>query len=478
MALAVTATYNNDLGRVQIAFTGANTDADYAKVEWSRDQITWSTIRGGDTVAVVAGAGKVDHYDGYVFGSTNYYRVTAIDAATPGVFGTGSFATANNASVVPGLPAGTIPTGAKLLLFATHANPAASITTPTGWTLLAGGGSNAAVFYRDYAAGVTAPTVAFTGGSAGDSCSAQIRAFLNVDNPVHLALSTNSSAQNVAYPTATVPSGLNALGVMHLWKGSVFTGVTTVPTQYVGAGAGGGNNTAGSNDESQLHYYTSVNPGTIPSGTVTYTGGVADVSKARVLYLPQRVFTDQGTTSTVPVLPSPAAKPYWLMNPSRPGQNVRVEITDFSELTQAGRTGVFDVVGRSYPAIVSDVMESNEFEFTIDAANKTEAKEIAGRIALGDPMYLLVADPNADIDTFYFTALSMKRSVDTPGGSWSITVHVREVAQPAPAVYGSTYIWQDVITNYASWTAVLADPQNTSWSNLMDRVSTTVIVVP
>lgn len=478
MALAITATYNNDLGRIQVSWTGANTDSDYAKVEWSRDQITWTTIRGGDTVAMVAGAGHVDHYDGYVFGATNYYRVTAIDSATPGVFGTGSFATANNASVVPGLPAGTIPTGAKLVLFATHANPAATVSTPSGWTLLAGGGTNAAVFYRDYAAGVTAPTVAFTGGSAGDSCSAQIRAFLNVGNPVHVALSTNASAQNVNYPAAAIPSGLNALAVLHLWKASVFTGISGLPTQYVGAGAGGGNNTAGSNDESQLHYYTTPNPGTMGSGAITYTGGVADVSKARIFYLPQRTFTDQGTTSIVPVLPNPNTKPYWLMNPGRPGQNVRVEITSFSELNQDGRTGVFDIVGRSYPVIVSDIMESNAFEFTIDAATKTEAKEIAGRIALGDPMYLLVADPNADIDTFYFTALSLKRVVDAPGGSWSITVQAREVAQPAPAVYGSTYIWQDVINNYATWTDVLADPQNTSWSNLMDRVSTTVIVVP
>jgi len=476
MALSVSALYNDDLGRVQISFTGANTDADYAKVEWSKDQITWTTIRGGDVVPVSGGSGHVDHYDGYIFGVVNYYRVTAVDSATPSVFGTGSFATGNNATLVPGLPAGSIPTGAKLLLFVTHANPAATIGTPATWTRLTGGGTNQAIFYRDYAAGVTAPSVTFAGGSAGDSCSAQIRAFLNVQDPVHLAYQANASAQNVDYPTATIPAGQNALGIMHLWKASVFSGVTAVPVQYVGAGAGGGNNTAGSNDESQLHYYTNTNPGTITTGTVMYTGGVADVSKARVVYVAQRTSTDQATTSYTPVFPNPNSKPYWLMNPSRPGQNIRVEITGFSEINQGGRTGIFEIVGRSAPVIVSDIMESNSFEFTIDAATKTEAKEIAARIALGDPMYLLVPDPNADIDTLYFTATSLKRAVDTPGGSWSVTVSVRQVSQPAPAVYGSTYIWSDVPTNYATWTDVLAGVA--TWSNLVDKVSNSVIIVP
>lgn len=475
MVMSLSATYNNDFGRVQVAITGASTDADYVKVEHSLDQITWRTVRGGDVVPLSAGAGSIDHYDGYVFGVTNYYRGTAVDSAVPGVFGTGSFVTANNATLNPGLPVGSIPTGAKLVLFVTHANPAASITTPTGWTLLAGGGSNAAMFYRDYAAGVTAPSVAFTGGSAGDSCSAQIRAFTNVADPIHLALSTNSSAQNVVYPSATIPSGL---GVMHLWKASVFSSISTLPSQYVGAGAGGGNDTAGSNDESQLHYYTTPAPGFISSGVVTYTGGVADVSKARVAYLPVRAFTDQATTSTTPSITGPNSKPYWLMNPSRPGQNVRVEITAMSEIASDGKTGVFEILGRSYPVTVTDVMESGKFTFDMDAANKTESKDLMGRLALGEPMYLLASNPADDMDSLYFTTLAVSRKPDTLRGSWTVTVSAREVGQPAPAVYGSTYTWGDVVANYATWTAVVADPQNTSWSNVTSRISTSVIVVP
>lgn len=476
MALAITAIYNDDFGRVQISFTGANTDADYAKVEWSKDQINWFTIRGGDVVPVSAGAGKIDHYDGYIFGVTNYYRVTAIDSAPVTNVASGTFTTGNNATLAPSLPAGLV-AGNLMLLKVSHRNTAATIITPTGWTRIASGSGHFEHFYRVYQAGDTAPSVAFSGGSAGDSCSAQVHAWVNAQAPAHVATSVNSSAQDVVYPGGTSPTK-NTVWFLDAWKQSAGTSGAGAPPSFIDQQ--GAANTAGANGETHLSWRTdyTANLNSFSTGVSLWTGGSAAISKARLLRVPPRDFTDQATTSYTPVLPNKHVKPYWLMNPGRPGQNIRVEITSFSEITQAGRTGVFEIVGRSAPVIISDVMGSGAFEFTIDAATKAEAKEIAGRLAIGDPMYLVVGDTTSDIDTFYFTALSMSRNFDAPGSSWSITVSAREVAQPAPAVYGSTYIWNDVVTNYATWTAVLADPQNTSWSNLVDRISNSVIIVP
>lgn len=476
MALAITATYNNDFGRVQISFTGANTDADYAKVEHSLDQITWSTIRGGDTVPLSGGAGHIDHYDGYTFGVPNYYRVTAIDSALVQPLASGAFTTGNNATLVPPLPAG-LAAGNMMVLKVSHRNTAATITTPTGWTRVLNGASHFGHFYKVYAPGDTAPSVAFSGGSAGDSCSAQVLAFSNADTPLHAVLQTNASDQNVAYPGGNSGTA-NTVWLMDAWKQASGTTGATPPPSF--GDQQGTSNTAGANGETHVSWRTAAeaNVNTFSAGVSVWTGGSAAISKVRLLRIPVRPFTDQASTSYTPVFPNKNLKPYWLMNPARPGQNIRVEITQFSEITQSGRTGIFEIVGRSAPVIISDIMESGSFEFTIDAATKAEAKEIAGRLALGDPMYLLVPDANSDIDTFYFTATSMKRSVDTPGGSWSIVVSAREVSQPAPAVYGSTYIWNDVTTDYATWTDVLADPQNTTWSNLVDRISSDVIIVP
>lgn len=474
MALTLNATYNDDFGRVQLTISGASTDADYAKVEWSKDQITWTTIRGGDTVALSAGSGKVDHYDGFVFGVTNYYRVTAIDSALiqPGNFG--AYTTANNATVVPPLPTG-LAAGNMMVLFATHRNTAATVNTPTGWTAVSGGASHMKVFWRIYQAGDTAPSVTFSGGSAGDSCSAIIRAFTNAQAPIEATFQTNASAQDVATPGAT-QNIANLVWLMHEWKQSTGTGAS-LPSGF--GDPWGGFNTAGANAESNVIWRTTSESSqtTIPSGVTSWSGGSAAISKARLLYMIRREFTDQGTVSLTPVLPNPNIKPYWLMNPGRPGQNLRIEITDCSEITQAGKTGTFEILGRSIPVVVSDLMESDSFSFDIDAANKQEAKEIAGRLALGEIMYLLVADPLDDLDTVYFSATSISRNRDTIRGSWTVKVNARVVGQPAPAVYGSTYTWADVVSNYATWTAVVADPANTTWANLPDKISTSVIVV-
>lgn len=474
MAFSVTAAYNDDYGRVQISFTGANSDADYAKVESSLDQITWSTIRGGDAVPLTGGSGHIDHYDGYKFGVTNYYRVSAIDSALVTPVADGAMAVANNASVVPALPSG-MTAGNMMVLFATHRNTAATVTTPTGWTPVSGGASHFKVFTRVYVAGDTAPTVAFTGGSAGDSCSAFIRAYSNAVAPVELAYIANSSAQDIVYPGASQPSVANPVWLMHEWKQSSMTGITA-PAGFTGQW--GSSNTAGANAESDLAWHTlaSSDTRTVTSGVSTVTGGSAAISKGRLLYMTARPFTDQTIASLTPVLPNPYANPYWIMDPQRPGQNIRVDIVSFSDITNDAKAGVFEVLGRSYPVTVTDVMQSDKLTFSMDVANRKAALELSQRFALGEPMYLLTADPADDLGTFYFTVLSMSRKPDTLRGSWTLSVDVRVVSQPSPSVYGATYIWNDVVTNYATWNDVQAGVA--SWSNLVDKVSNSTIVVP
>ena len=99
--------------------------------------------------------------------------------------GAGTYAACNNASVVPGIPAGVV-AGDLLVLIATLREDTNSlINTPAGWTLANQGivaGSTPVemrigVFYRAFAAGVTAPTVSFTGGGSNDATQALILAF-------------------------------------------------------------------------------------------------------------------------------------------------------------------------------------------------------------------------------------------------------------------------------------------------------------
>ena len=163
--MTFTATYNDDLARIQLQATGAPAAADFVRFERSTDLITWTEVRGGQTVGLTSGAGSLDDYE-FVPGALNYYRASYVDTATIAATLTGAYTVANNASVVPPLPAG-IADKNMMILTATHQNTAATVNTPTGWTLLSGGASHFATFYREYQAGVTAPTVTFSGGSAG-----------------------------------------------------------------------------------------------------------------------------------------------------------------------------------------------------------------------------------------------------------------------------------------------------------------------
>lgn len=476
MALTIGLAYNDDYGRVQITITGASTDADYARVEHSFDQITWATIRGGDTVPLSGGAGHVDHYDGYSFGVPNYYRVTAVDnGLIPSFVAAGTAQTGNNTSLVPPHPSGLAVGHLKLIFASIRNSGAGTVNAPTGWTKVAENG-NEAILGRIHQGGDTAPTVTFAGGVANADTLAQMACFANAQLvPAAIQVQTNPVAQDIAGPAIVQQTGMIiAAG----WKQDDFTSSTT---PAFATKIGDMSSTAG-DDASACWFFLgsprsneglSYNP-----WPVTITGGATAISRALTALFPVVTFTDQGSQSLTPVLPNPNVKPYWLMNPQRPGQNIRVEITDMTEITNDARNGVIEVLGRTDPVVVSDFMSSDTVTISIDAATKLEARDIAGRLRLGDPMYLLVPDDGFDVDTFYFTTMSLSRKLDAKRSSWTVDVTCRAVAQPAPSVYGSTYVWGDVVADYATWTAVVSDPQNTSWSNLVDRISDDVIVVP
>lgn len=475
MAISVSAVYNDDIGRTQVSWTGASVDADFAKVEHSLDQITWTTIRGGDTVPSSGGSGHIDHYDGYVFGVQNYYRVSAVDTGlVPSFIAAGTAQTGNNASLVPPHPAGLAIGHLKLVYASIRNSGVGSVNVPMGWTKVLESG-NIAVLARVHQSGDTAPTVTFAGGVANADTLAQMACFSNVKlGPLGYAGSTlNPSDQNIAGPTIVQHWGM----IIQLgWKQDDFTSSTT-PT--FGTKIGDMSSTAGDDASACWFFFGSPrsNEGLAFSPwPVVITGGAAAISRGAAAVFPIVDFTDQGIQSLVPALPNKNTKPYWLMNPSRPGQNIRVEITGLTEISNDGRTGVFEVLGRSWPVVLSDFMASDTFTITIDAANKQEAKDISGRLALGEPMYLLVPDINTDVDTLYFSALSMKRRYDTLLGSWSLDVDCRQIAQPNPAVYGSTYTWADVVATYPTWANVVS--ANATWSNLVDKVSNDIIVVP
>lgn len=468
--MTTTTTYLPDLSRIRVSFTGLNADADYALVERSTDGITWTTVRGGDKVGLTGGGGKLDDYE-FAAGVANTYRVTAVDSAAVEPNGTGTFVTANNATLNPLLPAAVV-NGAMMLLFVTHANTAASITTPTGWTRLLSGASHMAVFYRVMAPGVTAPSVAFSGGSTGDSCSAQIRAWTNADAPVHAGLLTNAAAQNVAYPGATLAQD-GIAWVMHAWKASTISG--SMPPSLFGDQQGAGN-TAGANAETNLTWRTdaTANIRTVAAGTSVWTGGTAAVSKARLMRMTRRPNVGVETSVITPVLDS-----VWIKNVRRPSLNRKVTVTGISDIVEPSRSALFDVVGRTYPVEVNDVRGSQRFTLQVRVPDLAAAADFRNALGTGHTVFIQAPSPLSAVPTVYASIGDTTRS--QPRGSVRAAAKyfdlpLTEVATPASTVYSDVFTIADVIATYSTIADVVAAVPTIS--ALVDKVSTAVVIVP
>lgn len=456
--MSVTATYLGDLSRVRITCAAAPAHADFAKIERSVDGITWSVIRGGDTVSLVSGGCTIDDYE-FTAGVLNTYRATYVDSAVPSFVAVGSGPTGNNTSLNPTLPAGLVD-GDMLVLFASIRATGAAVSTPTGWSLYVDGG-NVRVFVRVYDATVTAPTVNFTGGAAGDDTIAQIAAVRNADaGSAAWLFQTNASAQDINLPALSIPAtpSFFALGVG--WKQDVSTsssapaGWTVITRISSSSGTGA----------TQIWHWLQPTAN-IPARTVGLAGGAAAISEGATLRVPQAPYVSRETQTITPTLTS-----VWLKNPQRPYLNRAVTVTDWTDVERPARTGVFDVVGRSFPVGVTELRGSRRYTLTITTTTLAAATDIDGCLSAGEPV-LIHTPAGCPVPGMYAVVgdtAESRRSKRTLRRYF--TLPLTEVAAPAGTLIGATVTWQGVINAFATWEALIA--AEPTWSDLLDRIGT------
>lgn len=210
--------------------------------------------------------------------------VSAIaDASAFVAVGTATWA--DNASVVPGMPAGT-QSGDLLLVLAAIRRNAITVAAPTGYTLLAGG-TTLGLFGKIHSGSESAPTVAIAGGSAGDTIGAQMCAFRGmVTNITQVVLGsaaqTNGVTQDIAYP-ALAPGAVDCRVVVT--AGHKFDDLTSVATPSGMTMIGSPSSVVG-NDASMTWGYViqSVHADRI-AGTFSVTGGTTADTRALVAAL-------------------------------------------------------------------------------------------------------------------------------------------------------------------------------------------------
>jgi hypothetical protein len=76
--MSLTATFNTDLYRVQLAATLLGATATYAVVEWSLNESLWFPVRGGLTLPVESQTATLDDFE-FPAGTQVFYRITSFD---------------------------------------------------------------------------------------------------------------------------------------------------------------------------------------------------------------------------------------------------------------------------------------------------------------------------------------------------------------------------------------------------------------
>jgi hypothetical protein len=470
--VSVTLTYDTTLARVAITAT-ALAAADVALIERSTDQVTWTTVRGGEAWPVAAGVFAVTLYD-YEFGPgvPNYYRVSGVETGAVTFVAAGASATGNNASVTPALPAGLVVGDAMIILASIRNSGTGTVNTPTGWTLITSSG-NVALLGRRYVAGDVAPLVTFAGGVANADTIARMAAFRRADiTPAVVNSALNGSAQNIAYPGLTMTEDGCAVLVCG-WKADDWTSVATLAGMTEIAET----STITGDDAAQVwDYVIQTTAASIVAGAFVVTGGAAAISRALLTALPHAPWLNQQTATITPALDD-----VWLVSIARPFLNQAVNVVQNPPVavTRPARAGVFDIVGRSLPVAVNDVRSSRRWTLLVRAFTAGAADNLDPLLASGDVVLIQVpADCAASIPHGYVAIGDA--TVDyhpLRPSNRRYALPCTEVAPPGADVVGAAGTWTTVINTYATWSTELA--ARSSWADLLTLVgSPSEVIVP
>lgn len=186
---------------------------------------------------------------------------------------------ADNASVTPTMPAGVQQDDLLLVWAAIRSSGTGTISTPSGYTALVTSG-NAVLLGKIHSGTESAPAIAPSGGSAGDTVSAQMAAFRNAQLVVvNSATQLNGSAQNIGYPALTIHRDRCLLLYLG-WKQDDWTSVATVSTEI------GEPSTTTGNDQGLVWDYTiQTSCADVAAGSFVVTGGTSQISRGITIAL-------------------------------------------------------------------------------------------------------------------------------------------------------------------------------------------------
>lgn len=178
------------------------------------------------------------------------------------------------------------------------------------------------------------------------------------------------------------------------------------------------------------------------------------------------------TTYTDDVTPDVAD--VWIKNVARPFLNQVVTVVGFDAVSYAARGGVVNVLGRRLPVAITEVQGSRETALVLRTATQLEREAVELLFSFGDAIYLQKDDacvvPNSG--HFYVGAVSVSPPVGAHDSTVRyVTVPLIEVDAPDDSIVGATITYLGVIAAWATYAALLADPNVPTYLDLLEYVS-------
>lgn len=168
-----------------------------------------------------------------------------------------------------------------------------------------------------------------------------------------------------------------------------------------------------------------------------------------------------------PVLDDPGQ--VWLKSPGIPALNSRVTMAAPVAWARKARAGVYEIVGRSTPVVVTDRRASREGTLSMHVWDNDSHEALNALLDSGLPA-LVQAMPGHGLPGNLYVHLGdassepLSWSAAVPGWRWSVSV--REIDRPSGGLEGSArYTWEDVMSAYETWTDV-AD-EHPTWLSVL-----------
>ncbi|MEV6693365.1 poly-gamma-glutamate hydrolase family protein [Micromonospora sp. NPDC051196] len=167
----------------------------------------------------------------------------------------------------------------------------------------------------------------------------------------------------------------------------------------------------------------------------------------------------------------------WLKSVARPFLNREVIVKDFSAVERAARHGVFAVVGRSAPVVVSDLRGSRQWTVELLTETPAAADDLDLVLAAGDTM-LIHTPADCDVPGGYVAIDTVNISRPSRRSRRRVfALPCTEVAAPGPDVVGATLTCQTVLNTYATCADLLA--AHATCADLLELIGDPVdVVVP